>query len=281
MRLQVQNETVRIRASCELSCEIGRETPIVAMLRACPSAPQCVQQETLRVVPELSITTYSDVFGNRCDRFVAPPGALSLRSVIVADVTRSVAVDANAPRTPFVKLPMDALHFTLPSRYCPSDKLQALALEITRGCRPGYGEVQAICQHVHERLTYRYGVSNASTDALETLVAGAGVCRDFAHVAISLCRSIDIPARMAAGYLYQREPMDLHAWFEAHVGGRWYTFDPSERTLCGGRLVLAYGRDAADVAFLTDYGGLTLQSMHVAVRETALATARPAMRVAG
>jgi transglutaminase-like putative cysteine protease len=263
---------MRLRASCELTFESLRETPIVLMLRARPGPGQRVLQEAVKVTPGLRPTEFTDLFGNRCDRLIAPAGELVIRSELVAEVTSHVAADAKAPRTPFAALPPEALHFTLASRYCPSDKLQPLALEITRGCAPGYAEVQAIRDYVHTELTYRYGVSNGSTDALETLAVRAGVCRDFAHVAVALCRSIDIPARMVVGYLYQREPMDLHAWFEAHVGGRWYTFDATEGTLRGGRLVLAHGRDAADVAFVTDYGALTLRNMHVAVSDSMPAT---------
>ncbi|MDB4986645.1 MAG: transglutaminase domain protein [Myxococcaceae bacterium] len=273
---------MRLRASCELRFDSLRETPVVVMLRARCGARQRVLQDALRVAPGLPTSTFTDVLGNRCDRLLAPPGELIICSEIVAEVTQHVATEANAPRTRLSKLPAEALHFTLPSRYCPADKLRSLALEVTQGCAPGYAEVQAICGYVHGQLTYQYGVSNASTDAIETLQARAGVCRDFAHVAIALCRSVDIPARMVVGYLHDREPMDLHAWFEAHVGGEWYTFDPSESELRGGRIVLAHGRDAADVAFVTDYGHLALRSMQVSVRDSALTVvSREPLRVAG
>jgi len=273
---------MRLRASCELRFNSLRESPVVVMLRARCGSSQRVIQDALRVAPGVPTSSFTDVFGNRCDRLVAPPGELIVRSEIVADVAAHVAAEANAPRTPFGKLPADALHFTLPSRYCPADKLRALASEVTQGCPPGYAEVRAISDYVRQRLAYQYGVSNASTDALETLQMGAGVCRDFAHVAIALCRSIDIPARMVVGYLHGREPMDLHAWFEAHVGGRWYTFDPSESELRGGRIVLAHGRDATDVAFVTDYGHLALLSMQVTVRDRVLAAVRQEpLRAAG
>ena len=259
---------MRLHASCELRFESQRETPVVIMLRSRADADQHVILERLKVQPALPSTEFNDVLGNRCDRFVAPRGELLIQSDIVAEVTAHGAKEASASRTVFSKLPAEALHYTLPSRYCPADKVQSLAREITRGCRPGYHEVQTIRDYVHEQLTYRYGVSDGSTDALDTLKSGAGVCRDFAHVAITLCRSIDIPARMVTGYLHGREPMDLHAWFEAHVGRGWYPFDATETELRGGRIVLAQGRDAADVAFATDYGALALRSMQVAVRET-------------
>jgi transglutaminase-like putative cysteine protease len=149
----------------------------------------------------------------------------------------------------------------LQSRYCPSDKMQDQAQRIAGSFTPGYAQVEAIRAWVHQHITYQYGVSTATTDALDTLNAGAGVCRDFSHIGISLCRALRIPARRVVGYLYQLDPMDLHAWFEAYVGGRWYTFDATQSQPRGGRIVVAYGRDGADVAFTSNYGGLTTQSL--------------------
>ena len=136
--------------------------------------------------------------------------------------------------------------------------------------RPGYAQAEKIRAWIHQHLAYRYGVSSATTDALDTLAHGAGVCRDFAHVGIALCRSLQIPARMVVGYLHGLEPMDLHAWFEAFVGGRWYTFDATQATPRGGRIVLAYGHDAADVAFISDYGAQALQVDEMRVKVAAL-----------
>jgi transglutaminase-like putative cysteine protease len=272
-----------LRASCELRFESVGETSIVLMLRARPGIDQRIIQDEVSVTPGWTLRHFTDVFGNLCVGLDAGPGELVIRSEIAANVAKQAAVDRSAGRTPFARLPPAALHFTLASRYCPADKLQALARDVTRGCPPGYLEVQAISDYVKERLTYRYGASNPSTDALETLQSREGVCRDFAHVAIALCRSIDIPARMVVGYLRGREPMDMHAWFEAHVGERWYTFDPSEPQLRGERIVLAHGRDAADVAFVTSYGdSLTLRTMQVSVGESAIMSVdRPALRAAG
>ena len=266
--LRCRQERMRLEASCELTFESHDEnTPVVLMLRTQSSESQRVVHDALSITPTLQTRQYRDMLGNSCDGLVAPAGELVVRSEIVANVDPHVMVDVAARRTPFARLPAEALHYTLASRYCPADKLQQLAGEVTRGCQTGYPEVQAICDYVRGHLKYQYGVSDGSTDALDTLQERAGVCRDFAHVAIALCRSIDIPARMVAGYLHGREPMDMHAWFEAHLGDRWYTFDPSEPQLRGGRIVLAHGRDAADIAFVTSYGNLTLRSMAVSVRE--------------
>lgn len=275
------NRNLTLRARCELHFESRGETPVVLMMRARPDGAQRVLKETLRIVPSSPVTSFTDVFGNVCDRVVGRTGEFSIESDVLAEVPARIPVDARAQRTPVAELPSSALHFTLPSRYCPSDRMLTLAKDVTQGCAPGYAEVQAIRDYVHRHLSYRYGVSDSSTDALDTLRLGAGVCRDFAHVAIGLCRSIDIPARMAVGYLHGREPMDMHAWFEAYVGGRWYTFDPTEDDLRGGRIVLAYGRDATDVAFVTDYGSLTLLRMNVTLAEGVSSAARQRLRAAG
>jgi transglutaminase-like putative cysteine protease len=164
-------------------------------------------------------------------------------------------------------LPPDVLHFLLPSRYCQSDQLTKLAQQIVGEAAPGYDQIEAIRAWIQQNIRYQYGVSSSSTTALETLEQRAGVCRDFVHLGMALCRSLDIPARMVVGYLYQLEPMDLHAWFEAFVGGRWYAFDATQAKPAGGRIAVAYGRDAADVAFATQFGPAQLTDMRVWVEQ--------------
>ena len=252
---------MRLNAGCELVLEAAEETPLVTMLR--PRRGQRLLDDRFVLSTQLPLTQYFDAFGNLCQRLTVPKGELLIRALTRAEVEPEVVVNRLAPRTPVARVPDSALQFTLPSRYCPSDKMMALAKQLAPRSLSGYEQVQAIRDHVYDSLEYRYGVSNGSTDAIETLAHGAGVCRDFAHVAIALCRAIDIPARMAVGYLHGLTPMDLHAWFEAYVGDRWYTFDATEDTLQGGRIVVAYGRDAADVAFMTDFGSLQLRTMKV------------------
>lgn len=265
---------MRVRADTRLVVKTADETSLVTMLRARPDRSPDPSQHVLlerfdirgRDDVPVKFDEYLDVFGNRCQRLHVPAGEHCLSVETEALVWPTVAAKHEAPRTPIRELPNDVLQFISPSRYCPSDRHQALARQVV-GTASGYAEVARICAFVHDKLEYRYGVSDGSTCAEQTLRAGAGVCRDFAHTAISLCRALDIPARMAVGYLHGLSPMDLHAWFEAYVGGRWYTFDPTEDTLCGGRLVLGYGRDAADVPFLTDYGSLRLESMAVSIED--------------
>jgi transglutaminase-like putative cysteine protease len=159
------------------------------------------------------------------------------------------------------------LQYLLPSRYCPADRMEHKAREIVGKSPAGYAQVEAIRAWIREHIEYRYGVSDASTDALQTLEAGAGVCRDFSHIGISLCRGLRIPARMVVGFLHGLDPMDMHAWFEAFVGGRWYTFDATQPEARGGRIVVAYGRDAAEVALFNEYGPVTMKKMTVQVTE--------------
>ena len=149
------------------------------------------------------------------------------------DTADEIDVDMTAPRVPIDEVPDWALQFLLPSRYCQSDLVFTNAVEITGGALPGYPQVEAIRSWIEREIRYEYGTSSASTSAVDTLYSRAGVCRDFAHLGIALCRSLDIPARMVVGYLHELEPMDQHAWFEAYVGGRWFTFDATQREPAG------------------------------------------------
>ena len=180
----------------------------------------------------------------------------------------AITVAHGALPTPCDLLPDYALQFLLPSRYCPSDTMEQLAKDISHGKSPGYDQAEAIRAWIQANIEYRYGVSNASTSASDTIRDKAGVCRDFSHIGMSLCRALLIPARMAVGYLYQLDPMDLHAWFEAFLDGRWYTFDATQNEPKGGRITIAYGRDAADVALVTNFGALQTDSTRVWVDES-------------
>lgn len=254
---------MRLRAGCELVLEAPLRCPTVAMLRPRTGDAQWLCSERYRFDPPLHPTEYVDSFGNLCQRFVVPPGRLRIRADATVETDEHIAVAPGLPVTPVEALPDATLQFLLQSRYCPADGMADRAAHISAGCAPGYDQVEAIRAWVHHHITYRYGVSTEYTSALDTLRDGAGVCRDFAHVGIALCRSLYIPARMVVGYLYRLNPMDLHAWFEAFVGGRWYTFDATQQQPRGGRIVLAYGRDAADVAFASNYGQLQTVELKV------------------
>jgi transglutaminase-like putative cysteine protease len=173
-----------------------------------------------------------------------------------ADIMTADGVDVS-PGAPFDEvqnLPDAVLTYLLPSRYCESDRLGQLAWEVVAGVRPGYDQVACIAQWLQSSVRYSPGSSNLQMSAVEVNQRREGVCRDLAHLGMALCRSLSIPARMVVGYLYGLNPMDFHAWFEAYVGGRWYTFDATQAVPCGGRVAVAYGRDAADVAIFNQFG---------------------------
>ena len=252
---------MRLFAGCDMSLEATEYCPTVAMLRPRSGLAQWLASESYQFDPPLRPTEYVDAYGNLCQRFDIAPGELRIRWSAVVETDDFIAVEPNALATPVSELPAEALIFLLQSRYCPSDKMAEKAQEIAGSLVAGYQQVEAIRSWVHQNIRYQYGASDETTDAIDTLDAGAGVCRDFSHICISLCRALRIPARMVVGYLYQLDPMDLHAWFEAYVGGRWYTFDGTQSQPKGGRIVVAYGRDAADVAFISNYGALTTKSL--------------------
>lgn len=254
---------MQLDAGCQISFEAGAPTPVILMLRPRSGLSQWVFREEYTLDPSVSVVEYIDSYGNVCQRLVTPEGPFQVQttcSVITAD---AIDIQPGAPFVPVQNLPDTVIQFLLPSRYCPSDRLGDLASSIVADSTPGYDQVETIRHWIQTHIEYRYGTSDASTSAIETAESRVGVCRDFAHLGISLCRSLNIPARMVVGYLYQLEPMDLHAWFEAFVGDRWYTFDATQSEPRGNRIAIAYGRDAADVALATQFGPLILKEMTV------------------
>jgi transglutaminase-like putative cysteine protease len=256
-------DTQRLRAGCEMTLQAPAATAIVAMLRPRSGEAQWVVSERYDFEPFVRAVEYVDVFGNLCQRLVVPPNGFQIRTEVVIEVAGAIAVLPGALPTPADRLPAEVLQFLLPSRYCPSDTFEKLANEVVFGTAPGYDQVEAIRAWIREHIEYRYGVSTESTSADDTIRDGAGVCRDFSHIGLSMCRALLIPARMVVGYLFGLDPMDLHAWFEAFVDGRWYTFDATQAEPKGGRVTIAYGRDAADVALVTNLGPLETKDMKV------------------
>ena len=238
--------------SCVLAFEIPTPTPFVLMLRPRSGAQQWIAREVYLLTPSIPVFEFTDAYGNLCQRLTAPAGPFEISTS--AEVMTSDRVD-QAYGAPFVEiqdLPDAVLSYLLPSRYCESDRFHEMATEITRGQLPGYGQVAAITRWLRRNVRFLPGSSDTLVSAAEVNVRGLGVCRDLAHLGIALCRSLSIPARMVVGYLHLLEPMDLHAWFEAFVGGRWYTFDATQAELHGGYVAVGYGRDAADVAMLLE-----------------------------
>lgn len=258
---------MRLTAGCQLKFEAQALAPLILVLRPQSGASQTVIKADLQLNPYLEATEYFDIYGNACHRLLIPTGEFQITSEVTADTSDTIDVNSSAAFVPVQSLPDTVLHFLLPSRYCQSDLLGELAHEIVAGIDSDYDQVEAIRRWIHDHIDYQYDTSDASTSAIDTAQTRMGVCRDFVHLGMALCRSLTIPARMVVGYLYQLEPMDLHAWFEAFVGDRWYTFDATQSEPRGNRIAIAYGRDAADVALASQFGLLTLTEMQVWVQQ--------------
>jgi transglutaminase-like putative cysteine protease len=257
---------MKLDAGCEIAYENAAPVPLILMLRPRSGYSQWVMREEYLLEPHVPVTEYVDAHGNLCQRLVAPPGKFQIHTSARVETADVIDVQPGAPLILVENLPDGVLQFLLPSRYCQSDQLGQLAAEIVGSAAPGYDQAEAIRAWINANVEYQYGTSDASTSALDTAKSRVGVCRDFAHLGMALCRSLTIPARMVVGYLHQLEPMDLHAWFEAYVGGRWYTFDATQREPRGNRVTIAYGRDGTDVALATQFGPSQLTGMKVWVK---------------
>lgn len=249
---------MRLQTRCDLTFDLSASTPFIFMLRPRSGTQQWVASEQFILTPPIPFSEFTDHYGNLCQRLVAAPGNFAVRTgaeVIVAD-----GVDKK-PGGGFIEiqnLPDDILNYLLPSRYCESEYFNSLAMDITEGHILGYDQVAAIESWIRQTIRYEMDGSDIPVSAREVHSRQWGVCRDLSHLGIALCRSLSIPARMVVGYLYDLEPMDLHAWFEAYVAGRWYSFDPTRSDAGdGGYVVLGYGRDAADVAVYNQFGPAT------------------------
>jgi transglutaminase-like putative cysteine protease len=259
-----------LHATCILQFHIPTETPFILMLRPRSGRQQWIGREQYVLAPSVPVVEFTDHFGNLCQRLVAPAGPFSIRTAF--DVEAADRSDT-APGAPFIEvqyLPNDTLPFLLPSRYCESDRFTALALSLVNGVTAGYDQCTTIVNYIRNTTTYAPGLGNDIISACEANQRTHAVCRDMAHIGIACCRALSIPARLVVGYLEGLEPMDQHAWFEAYVGGRWYTFDPTQDNLQGGRIAIAYGRDAADVAIYTQFGA-PVDFLRIEVNVTRLA----------
>ncbi len=268
---EVGREERLLEARCMLSFDASVPTPMVFMLRPQSSDSQQILSESFELFPVGAVNDFTDAFGNLCQRLMAPEGAFSVNSTLTARVQHPLVGGAAASDAGFVEIPQvpdPFLVYLLPSRFCEADRFGDMALDIV-GDRPlGYAQVAAICDWVSLHISNVPLSSTFPVSAVEVNQRGEGVCRDLAHLAIALCRALCIPARLAVGYLQDLEPMDNHAWLEAFVGGQWYTFDPAAPAVDGARIVVARGRDAADVAIYNQYGPLLLPTrMEVTVRQ--------------
>jgi transglutaminase-like putative cysteine protease len=260
---------MKLRASTAFAYHVDYPTPIITILRPRPHAGQTVLADNMRVLPEMEIKQYQDFFGNTCQRMLWQEGTITIQTETTAEVADEVEKNEAAIYVPTEQLPDEVLHFLLPSRYCLSDTnvVLNLANQIIGQLTIGYQQVEAIRQWIFQNIKYEYGHTFSHTNSNDIIDTRIGVCRDFSHLAIALCRSINIPARMVVGFTKKLPVPDLHAWFEAYIGNKWYTFDAVQERTSGGRIVMAYGRDASDVAFLTQFGDLKMLSMNVKVEE--------------
>jgi transglutaminase-like putative cysteine protease len=262
---------MKIHVGYDLIYDCVAPTPMVFMLNVHSSrAADLLTSDRMRVTPARTITTYTDGFGNKCVRLLAPAGEIRIAGdAIIADSGKPDPVDSGAEEHPIADLPHDALVYLLGSRYCQTDRLMQTAWNLFGKTPPGWERVQAICDFVHNRIKFGYEHAAATRGAVEALAQGRGVCRDFAHLAVTLCRCMNIPARYCTGYLGDigvppdPTPMDFSAWFEVYIGGRWYTFDARHNIPRIGRILIGRGRDAADVAISTTFGANTLKRFEV------------------
>jgi transglutaminase-like putative cysteine protease len=253
---------LKIRAGYDIAFQCPQETPMVLMLSVHPSrAHDLSSPHRIQLSGGIASRDYLDTFGNICTRLVAPAGLIEIRNdFIIAD---SGAPDETAPdarQWAIDALPDDALVYLMGSRYCDTQKLCDLAWSLFGSVPEGWSRVQAICDYVHNQIEFGYHHARCDRTASEGHAERIGVCRDFAHLAITLCRCMNIPARYCTGYLgdigvpRDPAPMDFSAWFEAFLDGRWFTFDARHNHPRIGRVVIARGRDAADVAISTAFG---------------------------
>jgi transglutaminase-like putative cysteine protease len=268
---------VQIRAGYDIAFQCFQETPMTLMLSVHPSrSKDLLSPHEIRFSNGVQGHDYLDMFGNTCTRIVAPPGLLEIRNdFLIADSGLPDVVAPHSRQLPIDKLPDDVLVYLLGSRYCDTQKLSDLAWSLFGGIESGWERVQAICDYAHERISFGYHHARCDRTASEGHLERVGVCRDFAHLAVALSRCMNIPARYCTGYLgdigvpVDPAPMDFSAWFEVYLDGAWFTFDARHNHPRIGRIVVARGRDAADVAISTSFGAAQLARFTIITQEVA------------
>jgi transglutaminase-like putative cysteine protease len=260
-----------IRLGYELVFDIPAPVTMMLMLYAHPSrAAALLQPDFLRTDPGLPVESFVDWFGNRCARIHAPAGPLRIwNDTMVEDSGQPDPVHPDAKQQPVHELPTDVLQYLLSSRYCEVDLLSETAWNLFGQTAPGWPRVQAVCDWVQGHVTFGYQYARPTKTARDVLEERQGVCRDFQHLAVTFCRALNIPARYVTGYLgdigvpLDPNPMDFSAWFEAYLDRQWHTFDARHNAPRIGRVLMACGRDATDVALTTSFGPATLEKFTV------------------
>ena len=265
---------MQIRVGYQIVYECPQPTPMLLTLNVhFTRASDLVAPDHIAASPSIPISGYRDGFGNWCSRLVAPPGDLQISTdVLVNDSGLPDAEDPSAMQHAVETLPAETLVFLLGSRYCETDRLSETAWQLFGQMPCGWMRVKAVCDFVHSHLTFGYQYARASKTALETFNERTGVCRDYAHLAIAFCRCLNIPARYCTGYLPDigvpaAAIMDFAAWFEAYLDGRWHVFDPRNNVPLIGRVLIARGRDAADVPISNAFGPNRLKRFQVRADE--------------
>jgi transglutaminase-like putative cysteine protease len=266
---------MKIRAGFDIVYDCKQPTPKILLLTVHPSRQgDLITPNRIVFDPAAEASEYVDQYDNICTRVLAPPGLFRISSdFLIQDSGEPDVIVPDAPQIPVQDLPAETLVFLLGSRYCDTDLMADTAWSLFKDSPMGWARVKAICDYVHSRLTFGYGHARPTRTAREGYTEQRGVCRDFAHLAITLCRCMNIPARYCTGYLgdigvpKDEAPMDFSAWFEAYLGGRWYTFDARHNKSRIGRVLVARGRDATDVAISTSFGANTLAKFTVVAEE--------------
>jgi transglutaminase-like putative cysteine protease len=277
-------EPMILRLGYDIQFELPAPAAIVALLNVHPSRVADLRApDELRVEPAAQTDTYIDSFGNRCVRFLAQQGPLRLsNSTLVYDTGEPDRQNFDAREIPVQRLPHEALRYLYSSRYCEVDRFSTIALELFGAVPPGFSRVQAVCDWIHTRVVFGYQHARPTKTALDVYTERFGVCRDFQHLAVTMCRALNIPARYATGYLgdigvpISPTPMDFSAWFEAYLEDRWWTFDARHNHPRIGRVLMATGRDASDVAITTSFGMANLTQFTVVTDELPPEQARAA-----
>jgi transglutaminase-like putative cysteine protease len=265
------DNSLTLRVGFEMAYDCPQPTPMIVALNVHYSrANDMLSADKLVTIPEVPVTSYRDLFGNWCSRLVAPAGRIVLRTdALLRDSGRCDDVNWSAVQTPVELLPPDTLVYLLGSRYCETDQLYDIAWSHFGHGPTGWARVQLICDFVHSHIEFGYHHARRTRTAREAYTERMGVCRDYAHLAIAFCRCLNIPARYCTGYLGDIRippvpaPMDFAGWFEVWLGDRWYTFDARNNTPRIGRVLMARGRDACDVALVSSFGPNTLHAFSV------------------
>ena len=262
---------MQIRVGFEMAFSCPQPTPMLLVLNIHHSrASDLVRPDLITTTPAVPMSAYRDLFGNWCSRIVAPAGRIVIRTdAVLHDSGLPDIVAPEAVQTPIEHLPEEALVYLLGSRYCETERLNDIAWQRFGSGPTGWARVQAICDFVHGHIEFGYHNARNTRTAWEAYNEGVGVCRDYAHLAVALCRCMNIPARYCTGYLGDMGteppygPMDFAGWFEAYLGDRWYTFDARNNVPRIGRVLMARGRDACDVALSTTFGPNVLEGFKV------------------